>query len=212
MIRFMQLLIEGRYDAVTTHLTRELVSSIKKNIRKGEITFDFPVKKRIKIDGLPDLEFNNEIVLKYNIKYDSKFSMGFDIYGQADDELIELSMVINKKMLPELFSEIIPIIKDAVRHELEHVAQNNLNKPDSERYEKTPKGDYYRYFTARHEIPAFVRGLYKQAKTRKQPLDTVIDRFISDYSHTLTDTQAAKVRHIWLDYAKLNLPKARYIT
>lgn len=210
MIRLRHLLIEGRYDAVTTQLTRELIAAIKKKSKKGLITFDFPVKKRIKIDGLQDLEFSEEISLKYDIEYDTNFVMGFDVYGQADDEMIELSMVVNYNKLPNLFSEIIPILKDAVRHELEHVAQNNLDRPDSERYEKTPQGDYYRYFTARHEIPAFVRGLYKQAKTRRYPLDDMIDKFLADYSHTMTTPQSKKVRQIWLDYAKKNLPKARY--
>lgn len=210
MIRLKYLLIEGRYDDMTTQLSRELIRMIKKKSKRGRIDFDFPVKKRVKIDGLEDLEFASEISLKYQIEYDDDFVMGFDVYGQADDELIELSLVVNPNKLPGLFSEIVPILKDAIRHELEHVAQNNLERPDSERYEVTPKGDYYRYFTARHEIPAFVRGLYKQAKTRRYPLDQIIDKFLQDYSHTMTSQQSDKVRKIWTDYAKRNLPKAQF--
>lgn len=210
MIKLQQLIIEGRYDSVTTELSRALIQALKKKSKRGKIYFDFPVKQRIKIDGLQDMEFNQEILLKYDIEYDNEFIMGFDIYGQADDEMIELSLTINPSKLPGLFSEIVPILKDAIRHELEHVAQNNLDRPDSERYERTPKGDYYRYFTARHEIPAFVRGLYKQAKTRRYPLDVIIDKFLSDYSHTLTSDESEKVRKIWTDYAKRNLPKAQF--
>lgn len=210
MIKLIHLLVEGKYDAVTTQLSRELIRAIKKKSKKGKFIFNFPVKQRVKIDGLNDLEFNQEITLKYDIEYDNEFLMGFDVYGQADDEMIELSMVVNYNMLPGLYSEIVPILKDAIRHELEHVAQNNLERPDSERYESTPKGDYYRYFTARHEIPAFVRGLYKQAKTRRYPLDAIIDKFLQDYSHTMTSQESEKVRKIWTDYAKRNLPKAQF--
>ena len=210
MIRLRQLLIEGRYDAVTTELSRELIQAIKKKSKRGTIVFDFPAKKKINIGGINDLEFTPEIDLKYKIEYDTKFDMGFDIYGQADDEMIEFSIKINPDKLPGLFSEIVPILKDAIRHEIEHVAQNNLDRPDSERYERTPKGDYFKYFTARHEIPAFVRGLYKQAKTRKRPFDIVLDKFLSDYSHTMSVPEAEKVRQIWIDYAKRNLPKAQF--
>lgn len=210
MIRLRQLLIEGRYDAVTTELSRELIRAIKGKSKKGLIGFDFPVKKKIQIDGLDDLEFTPEMELKYQIKYDKNFDMGFDVYGQADDEMIELSMVVNTDMLPGLYSEIVPILKDAIRHEIEHIAQNILDRPDSEKYEITPKGDYFRYFTARHEVPAFVRGLYKQAKTRKVTMTTVIDKFLKDYSHTMTPAESEKVRQIWTDYAKRNLPKAQF--
>lgn len=210
MIKLIHLLIEGKYDAVTTQLSRELIRAIKKESKRGKLIFNFPVKQRITIAGVDDFEFSQEITLKYQIEYDNEFMMGFDVYGQADDEMIELAMTVNNDMLPGLYSEIVPILKDAIRHELEHVAQNNLERPDSEKYEQTPEGDYYRYFTARHEIPAFVRGLYKQAKTRKITMSDVIDKFLQDYSHTMTRQQSDNVRKIWTDYAKRNLPKAQF--
>ncbi len=209
MMQLKQLLIEGRYDAVTTALSRELIDLIKRNRKRGKITFDFPAAKKINIADY-DLQYSPEIDLKYTIEYDENFKMGFDIYGQADDEEIELFMKIDPNALPDLFSEIVPTLKDAIRHELEHVAQNLLDRPSSERYQKIPKDDSFKYFTARHEIPAFVRGLYKGAKTRKKSMSWMIDKFLKDYAHTMTPNQIEKVRQVWTDYAKRNLPKAQF--
>jgi hypothetical protein len=211
MIRLKHLLIEGRYDAVVTALSRELLQILKAKGKRGRIDFDFPVSKKISIGGISDFEYSPEMSLKYKIEYDKTFQMGFDIYGQADDEQIDLVMTINPTMLPGLYSEIVPLIKDAIRHEIEHVAQNILDRPDSERFEKVPHGDFFRYLTAKHEIPAFVRGLYKGAKTRKIPMSAMIDKFLKDYSDRLTAQESEKVKEIWTDYAKRNLPKAQFV-
>lgn len=199
------------YDGLTTLLSRHLVNSIKKREKKGEILFDFPGKKSIHIEDLHVSEFTPEITVQYKIKYDKKSEIVFDIYGQADDETIELEMIINPNYLHNKFSEIIPIIKDAIRHELEHVAQNNLYRPESERYEKISIGSFFKYLTAKHEIPAFVRGMYKGAKTMKVPFSKYLDNFIDVYSERLTEIEQDNVRHIWSDYAKRNLPKAIFV-
>jgi hypothetical protein len=210
MLQFKQLLIEGRYDAVTTALTRELVSAIKQKTKNGRIAFDFPIKRKVTIGDYSDLEYSPEIELEYRIQYKKNFEMGFDIYGQADDEEIQLVMTINPKLIPNLFSEIVPTLKDAIRHELEHVAQNLLDRPAAEKYQKVSTDNFFKYVTARHEIPAFVRGLYKAAKTRRRPMNVLIDKFLNDYSDKLTPAQSEKVRQIWTDYAMRNLPKAQF--
>lgn len=203
------LIIEGRYDRVTTELSRELVDLFKKRRKKGRLLFDFPFKSKMSVDQLGEIDYPLEITLKYDITYDEEFEEIFDIYGQADDENIELSIKINPKYIPSILSQAIPIIKDAIRHEIEHVAQNNLERDKSERYEKIPKDNFFKYLTARHEIPAFVRGLYKGAKTRRQPLSKAIDGFLTDYSDRLTTDEKDKVRQIWIDYARRNLPAAQ---
>lgn len=209
MIKLKQLLVEGRYDNITTQLSRQIVNAIKSNQAQGEIDFEFPATKPISIDGLADLEFTPEIKLIYTIKYSKRFKMNFDIYGQADDETIELAITVNPNALPDLYSEIVPIIKDAIRHEIEHVAQNLLNRPESERFEKIPQDDFFAYLTAKHEVPAFVRGLYKQAKTRRVPMYQMIDKFLQDYAHRLTSDEQSRVKIIWTDYARKHLPKAQ---
>lgn len=203
------LIIEGRYDRVTTELSRELVDLLKRRRKKGRLLFDFPFKSTMSMNQLSEIDYPLEITLKYDITYDEEFEEIFDIYGQADDENIELSIKINPEYIPSILSQAIPIIKDAIRHEIEHVAQNNLERDKSERYEKIPKDNFFKYLTARHEIPAFVRGLYKGAKTRRQPLYKVIDRFLTDYSNRLTTDEKDKVRQIWIDYARRNLPSAQ---
>jgi hypothetical protein len=199
------------YNSITTQLSRELVNSIKSKAKKGAIAFDFPKTIPFLIDTLDDLRYSPEIELRYTIKYSNKFKMGFDIYGQADDDSIELYITLNPKYAPKIYSEIIPVIKDAVRHELEHVAQNLLPRPASEKYEYVKSTMFSDYLTARHEIPAFVRGLYKQAKTRRLPLSQIFDLFFNDYEERIGQDRIENVRQIWTDYAKRNLPKAQFV-
>lgn len=210
MIELKKIIVEGRYDAITTQLSRELINAIKSKSKKGEIEFDFPVKRKISFDYFDDFEFTPEMTLSYNIKYDPKFKMGFDIYGQADDESIELELIVNPINVRNIYSEIIPILKDAIRHEIEHIAQNILNRPESEKFEKIPQDDFFRYLTAKHEIPAFVRGLYKGAKTKKITMGKAIDNFLSEYSERLTKNESEKVRDIWTAYAKKHLPASQW--
>jgi len=212
MIKLVHLLYEGRYDGVTTQLSRQLVSAIKSKRKQGDIHFEFPGKKSFTIDDLADLEYSPEIMLSYQIQYKPDFDIGFNIYGEADDKNIELKMIVNPKQLPKIYSDIVPVIKDAIRHELEHVAQNHLARPESERYEKlsNPNSDFFKYLTAKHEVPAFVRGLYKQAKTRRIELSRMFDMFFNDYADRLEPGQVEQVRQVWTDYAKKHLPKSRW--
>ena len=210
MIRLRDLLQESRYDGITTRLTRELIAAIKSKRKKGSIDFEFPAKRSVSIEDFMDLEYSPEITLTYRIDYKKDFDIGFDVYGQADDETVELTMVVDPTQLPKMYSDIVPVIKDAIRHELEHVAQNHLARPESERYEKIPANDFFRYLTAKHEVPAFVRGLYKQAKTRRVQLSQMFNMFFDDYKDRLKPGQVEQVRKIWTDYAKKHLPAAQF--
>jgi hypothetical protein len=209
MIKLVHLLYEGKYDTLTTSLTRELMNIIKNKERKGKIEFLFP--GNIPIAMVPGLEFVPEITLEYNIKYVKKLTIPFDIDGEGDDESIVLNITINTQELPQIYSDLVPVLKDAIRHELEHVAQNLLNRPESEKFEVIPPDNFFKYLTAKHEVPAFVRGLYKQAKTRKIPLSTQFEYFFEDYSHKLTNNEINIVRNIWTNYAQKHLPAAKFV-
>jgi hypothetical protein len=200
----------ARYDSVIKHLTHNVMRSIKQSAKKGKVCFEFPKTTSVTIDDW-DLEFAPEITLKYLIKYDSDFPLDFDIYGHADDESIEFAIIVNPLKGETIFSDIVPILKDALRHEIEHVAQNLLDRPKSERYEKVDDSNFSKYLTARHEIPAYVRGLYKQAKTRKLPLSKMFDWYFEDYAHLLSDKEISTVRTAWTGYAKNHLPAAQFV-
>ena len=61
-----------------------------------------------------------------------------------------------------------------------------------------------------HEIPAFVRGLYKRAKFKKMSLSDAFDDFFEDYIESFNSPQEIEqVKRVWINWAKSNLPKAQ---
>lgn len=211
-----QLLLEGAYDKITTDASRIIVNLIKAGETEGSI--DLELKSNAPVDFM-DMKVEIPIYVNINviIEYVDGTPGGYDAVGFADTDEIEIQLTIDPNKLPHLYSALIPTIKEAVRHELEHVAQLNGLRPEAEEFEKyeielsdlrDTKKELTDYFLLRHEIPAFVRGLYKAAKTRKKPLDVVIDNFLEDYAHRMSDVN--KVRRAWINYAKRNLPAAQW--
>ena len=212
-------ILEGKYDRITTLSSRLLINMIKKGRKRGK--FELKLNNVANIKILDDVDFQVPIYVdvKFQIKYDKTAVSAFDIAGMAEDDLIELSIVINPNYLPNSLSDLVPTMKEAMRHELEHVAQANGLRPSSENYEaiemsfsdlKDPAVKLGRYFLLKHEVPAFVRGLYKAAKTRRQPIDVTIDYFLDGYEHRLRTGDSNKIKRIWKLYAKKNLPAAQW--
>jgi hypothetical protein len=203
------LLIEGRYDYITTYISKLIVSMIK-NTDKYD-TFDVMFKTVKDVDGV---EVPLIISVDVSIIYNKKFKLDFDMYATSSDDDIKLELVINPNSLPQSLSEIIATLKETIRHELEHVAQFNDLRPDSESFEKIikapgdPESKMAQYLLLKHEVPAFVRGLYKKAKTIKKPLDIVIDDFFKDYKSRLKKSDIPRIKKVWIQYAKQKLPKA----
>ena len=96
-------------------------------------------------------------------------------------------------------------------HELEHVSQyRNYNKevkPGGVNQDDLP---LYDYLTLDYEIPAFVQGLYKKAKTKKITFTAAVDEFLDERVEELMPEEAAKVKQIYITYAKKNLPAAQF--
>ena len=93
-----------------------------------------------------------------------------------------------------IFSKIQPVLRDLVRHEIEHISHDKDS--DSSKPSKWMRGDlarrkkirsnpelYYKYFLLPKEIDANIHGLYSKAKTIKQPYQKVVD----DYLDSLVD-------------------------
>ncbi|MBT7623751.1 MAG: hypothetical protein HN595_04410 [Flavobacteriaceae bacterium] len=132
------------------------------------------------------------------------------INGGADEYTISIQINYNPSLFPEAFNNLVAEVKDTLRHELEHLGQYYFGKevePDG-----TDPDDVssFEYFTLDYEIPAFVQGLYKTAKTKKITLTQAINDFLEEREAEITDEEAAKVKEIWIKWAKENLPKAQF--
>jgi len=115
--------------------------------------------------------------------------------------------VINPEFFPMAYNNLNAELKEMFRHEIEHVAQQNFEgkAPWDSRDDTT----YEEYLLLSQEVPAYVYGLYKRAKTKRIPLDMAFEEFYNDMKHNFTSKYGwAQVKKIWTDYAKKNIKTA----
>lgn len=191
---------EGKYDAEVTMVSRMVVNTFKDTFgKKYETTFEDAGE----LDGDT---FELETYF-YPTSFDELGPIPFIINAAGDGDGIAIQINYNLDSFPTAYNELIPEIKDAVRHELEHVSQyrnpNKEMKPGGVNQDDLP---LYDYLTLDYEIPAFVQGLYKKAKTKKITLTKAIDDFLDERSEELSFDEEGKIKKIWTDWAKKNLP------
>tara|TARA_R110000787_G_scaffold129693_3_gene241490 strand:+ start:524 stop:3754 length:3231 start_codon:yes stop_codon:yes gene_type:complete len=191
-------LYEGRYDIEILMQSRYIINQFKAS---------FGEKYEEDTDGFID---NVEYTLELKFIPTDVETLGpipYVINAQADDDTVVIQINYNVNDFPQAYNDLVAEIKDTLRHELEHVGQYNFNKgvePDGSDPDKT-----FEYLTLSYEIPAFVQGLYKTAKTKKITLTQAIDDFLGEREAELTDEESAKVKQIWTNWAKENLPAAQ---
>jgi len=191
---------EGKYDAEVTMISRMVVNVFKDTFNeKFETTFEDAGE----LDGDT---FELETYF-YPTPFDELGPIPFIINAAGDGDGIAIQINYNPDSFPTAYNELIPEIKDAVRHELEHVSQyrnpNKEMKPGGVDQDDLP---LYDYLTLDYEIPAFVQGLYKKAKTKKITLTKAIDDFLDERSEELSFDEEGKIKKIWTDWAQKNLP------
>jgi hypothetical protein len=94
----------------------------------------------------------------------------------------------------KIFSKIQPVLRDLVRHEIEHLTHGKDSA--ALKLSKLLRGDeamrvkirqnpelFYKYFLLPKEVDANIHGLYSKAKTLKKPYQDVVD----DYLDSLVD-------------------------
>jgi len=204
-------LFEGRYDMETLLISRFIVDMFKDEFgKKYEDEFE-------EIGKLRQSDKEEENAIPYNLEL-YFFPTGFDKLGPdpfiinagADDEAMYIQINYQPDMFPQAYSKLIPEIKDAVRHELEHIGQFHFDKGvKSDLSKNTDDLPTFDYLTLDYEIPAHVQGIYKNAKTQKIKFSDALDNFLDSKAEELSNEQEAIVRKIYIDYAKKNLPAAQ---
>ena len=190
---------EGRYDAEVTMISRMIINYFKETL--GEKVLNKFEDAGVLGDDTYDLE-----VYFTPTDFDTLGPIPFVVNAAGDENGIAIQIDYNPESFPEAYNDLIPELKDAIRHELEHTAQGRFNKgvfPDGTNQDDLPLFDY---LTLNYEIPAFVQGLYKKAKTKKITFTAAVDEFLDERVEELMPEEAAKVKQIYIDYAKKNLP------
>jgi len=191
----------GTIESEVQFLSREIFELFKQNLGKpfeaGEI------------EGYIE---GGEVVLEYEVTVEfipNTDIPGFSFDASADDEDIEIEITYNPGSFPTEFNNFNAELKETLRHEIEHITQFGFElKGGFEQYKG--KIDFYKYLQLTHEIPAFVRGLYKRAKVKKMSLVDTFDEFFEEYEESFNNPEEInQVRNVWLNWARLNLPDAQ---
>ena len=194
------LIVEGRYDKVTSELARLVMLSARKG-RKS-------LKTRIVLFTRTFVDIS--VKFKYHDSNDVATSGG----ALRNKIFLQVDLPADEATRFRLFTKLLPELKDTIRHEIEHVTQHRFKDRQRKGFfslkREYPKDlNYYEYLSEPYEVEAYVRGLYKKAKTLKEPLNDVMDEWWSylEERQDLDSNEIDKVRTLWTDYAVKHLAK-----
>ena len=199
----------GTVESEVQFLSREIFELFKENLGKKYHTGGFEGwlegSEFIAEFEITDLIFTPRDAYKMN-------GEPYSIAADTDDEEIEIIIDYNPTVFPEEFNNFIAELKETLRHEIEHIVQFNFMPGAAEFIKNWKDGDsWIEYLTRPQEIPAFVKGLKKRAKTKKISLIDAIDEFIEEYIDNFEGPEEIEqVKQIWINWAKENLPRAQY--
>ena len=244
-MKLTQILLEGMYDKLVGEINKDLFKTIKSAMSKSG-TQEKPKKYKgyeVRKDPMPTTKIGDllnsekrslyvgeysdnvsgvdvEVELKFAVTEDGVEKGKFYIDGSAEGDeqfpSIEVQIAVHPEDGERIFSKIQPVLRDLVRHEIEHLTHGR--KSASVKYSKIMRGDlamrrkikdnpeiFYKYFLLPKEVDANIHGLYSKAKTMKQPYQKVVD----DYLDSLVDDEiiTSKNRNLIYKTWKQRIPK-----
>ena len=190
--RFMWSVInERKSDRISMELSRFIVNQFK----KGE---DFAM------DGI-SIERGGDFA-RFDMSCvfieDSDFNWPFSINAASDAESLDIEITFRKGDFPKHMNDFIAEIKETIEHEIEHIEQQNFEDMEVE-YNDFEDDDNYKYLISNQEVPAYVRGLIKRAKTKRINLSAAMDEWFEENKMKFQDpeTEWPIVKNIWMEEA-----------
>jgi hypothetical protein len=215
----MEIIKEGRYDEITTELSRKAVEKIKK--REKRLNLLIRLFERTPIDVSFYIRYSDEIIPQvYGGTYLEPKKVRKGLKNKRI--VIHVDLPKTEELINKVMSSIIPDLKGIIRHEIEHVAQHKFKDRERKGFfskkRRYPEDIlYWEYLVEPYEVEAYVRGLYKKSKTSKTGLKDVIDSWINEYlinnENPLSKLDIDEIEHIrkaWYDYANKHLPKNEF--
>ncbi len=200
---------EGRYDTVSNKSSSMIFNKWKQDFlagKKQSVLKTFVESEDVEFGLVATLKFKNE-------GEDLQVDGGLE--ETEDGNIIYVDFKVDRNILPEMWSEISMNLKDVMRHEIEHITQNDeLNYPSkfmeddliariAINQDLLPKNEY---FKLEKEIDANLQGMYFRAKKEKRPFIDVINDYLS--RQDITPEQKEEIINLWRTRSKaLSLPK-----
>lgn len=186
-----KIISERKSDELSLNISRLIIKQFKK---KEDFEFEGIYFER------GDDYASFDLICKFI--EDKELNEPFSIDAEADMQVMEIEITYNPKEFPKSMNDLVAEIKETVEHELEHIEQDNFEDmyvQDNE-YDKE---DNFKYLTSNKEIPAYVRGLIKRAKTKKITLSDAMDEWFKENRRKFKKPKEEwpKVKEIWMSHA-----------
>jgi hypothetical protein len=195
-------------------VSRDIINAVKAGKSRHQDQFELyladtgwesasQVKLDVKIKQLPSTA---------GIAYSISAAMNPKSRSDTLDILIEL----DGSEFPKAMSNLVASVKEVLEHELEHVGQqgferlyvqsNKYTEPLSYPPESPQAPSHYLYLVSNVEIPAYVKGLLKLAKTKRISFEDALEDYYTDHLEVFDrhGTDWTKVKKAWLDWYNQN--------
>jgi hypothetical protein len=170
-----EIITEDVYDTITNKIVHDIIYLVKYQ-RDGdfELPSDINGGEFYQFDNLLN-NFSIELFLRESDKVDT-FDADADYY--RDDDVIQIMIVTNPNSKNTILQDLVYELNELVRHELEHVKQNESGYD----FPKSPKSAY-KYYSQSHELDALKQGFRKRAKKEKRDLESVVREWFEKNQH-----------------------------
>ena len=200
------IFIPGKYRNIVTTLSGMLLEQIIVEKHK-RLDYDVVLFQEV---------INTEIPLRFYIGLQTKYSNDIHVTGDAynptekfNEQIPYIEITVATNNNKEHRSEIAMKLRNALRHEIEHLTQSGLNTlqgkylPDDQL--ERALSNSKEYLLLEKEVPAMLKGLHFRAvKERRLFLDVIEEYFQSSF---LDESEIIEVKNKWQQVAKkLNLP------
>jgi hypothetical protein len=124
-------------------------------------------------------------------------------------QTFDIEITYNPKNFPESMNDLVAEIKETVTHEMEHIGQQNFE--DMEVNSDDYRGVNLYYLISKQEVPAYVKGLIKRAKTKKMTLNDTMEEWFGENKNNFESPEDdwEIVKTVWMDYARKMLEKEK---
>ena len=187
------LINERKSDEISLKLSRFVITQFKKeeNFTMEGIQFD-------RGDEYANFDMSCSFIK------DNDFNHPFSIDAGSDIQSLEIEITYRPKDFPKHMNDLVAEVKETIEHELEHIEQQNFEDMSIiYNYDQEDGEDNFKYLTSNHEIPAYVRGLIKRAKTKKISLSDAMDEWFNENQGKFEspDDEWPIVKKMWMGHA-----------
>jgi len=216
MIKLIQIIQEltgqeRTREEYVLNLSRDVINAFKTGQGRYRDSFDFT-----RGDERAEVYLDFKFIKRPKQEYAFSIAGSFGPAKKGSTDILEAIVEYNPKMFPNAMNAFVAEIKETLEHEIEHVGQqtfedmyiisNRYDEPLAYPEDGPQAPTHYLYLTSNREVPAYVKGLVKRARTKDITFDQALEEYYADYRDTfaLYNTDWSKVKQVWMDWWNSN--------